>query len=76
MKKHYIPLRRRIEDAELSLKELAAQADIGESTLSIRLSRVPANWRACEVASICKVVGIPRSQIGDLFFPDVAEEVQ
>mgnify|MGYP002704385624 FL=1 len=37
MKKHYIQLRRRMEDADLQLKDLAAQTGIGYSTLSKKL---------------------------------------
>lgn len=75
MKKRYIPLRRRIEDAELSQTELAALAHIGISTLSKRLGGPAGEWRGYEIERICKIVGIPKSQIGELFFPDLKDEV-
>ncbi len=73
MKKPYLKLRRLIEDAGLSNKELAAQAGMGESTLSKHLAAAEScgEWRWREIVAICKVVGIPQERIGELFFPEV-----
>ena len=73
MKKPYLKLRRLIEDSGLSNKELAAQAGMGESTLSKHFSAAEScgEWRWREIDAICKVVGIPQERIGELFFPEV-----
>lgn len=73
MKKPYLKLRRLIEDAGLSNKELAARTGMGESTLSKHLAAAEScgEWRWREIVAICKVVGIPQERIGELFFPEV-----
>lgn len=68
----YIQLRRLVEDADLDQKALAAQAGIGESTLSKRLNGPADQWRGYEIMGICKAAGIPRERIGELFFPDLS----
>lgn len=77
MKKHFIPLRRRIEDAGFGQRELAEMIGVSQSTLSNRLGCLESNpeWRGSEIMAICKVVGIPRSEIGELFFPNASKEV-
>jgi hypothetical protein len=78
-KKPYLKLSRVIEDAGFDRKELAAAAGIGESTLSMRMNSASCakgsngNWRKSEIVSICCAAGIPRAQIGELFFPEVNE---
>ena len=47
------------------------------STLSKRLAgpEGKGEWRGSEILAICKAVGIPRREIGELFFPTVDKEV-
>ena len=75
-RKPYLKLRRRIEDQGLELKELAHQANIPRSTLNERINAPETQgvWRWKEIVAICKVVGIPRSQVGDYFFPCIPKE--
>lgn len=75
MKKHYIQLRRRMEDADLQLKDLAALTGIGYSTLSKKLCGDSGDaWIGKEILSICNVLHIPQEKIGYYFFPEVAKE--
>lgn len=75
MRKHYIQLRRRIEDADLQLKDLAVQTGIGYSTLSKKLCADSGDaWIGKEIVSICDVLHIPQEKIGYYFFPEVAKE--
>ncbi|MBS6136372.1 MAG: DUF739 family protein [Faecalibacterium prausnitzii] len=76
MRKKYISLRRRIEDAGYSQQELAEKVGMGVSTLSKRMGNCVGSgeWRSSEITAICKVVGIPREQIGEYFFPEVKKE--
>lgn len=72
-------LRRRIEDADLTQRDLVALTGIGESTLSMRLNAESGekgehgNWRKHEILEICRAAKIPRKDIGDLFFPELPE---
>ena len=76
MKKHYIQLRRRMEDADLQLKDLAAQTGIGYSTLSKKLCADSGDtWIGKEIIAICNVLHIPQEKIGYYFFPEITKEV-
>lgn len=77
LNRNFKKLRRLIEDEEMLQKELAELAGIPIDTLKTRL-RTPeeeSNWRSCEIRKICKVLHIPRSQIGEYFFPKVEDDV-
>lgn len=73
MKKHFLKLRRLIEDADFSQKELAARVDMGESTLNLRLGAPESAgaWRWYEIVAICQLLNIPQEKIGEYFFPEV-----
>lgn len=75
-KKQFLKLRRLIEDQGLEQQELAAMAGISTRTLSKRLNAPEddGGWLFKEITAICKVVGIPREQIGEYFFPEVKKE--
>lgn len=70
MKKHYIQLRRRMEDADLQLKDLAAQTGIGYSTLSKKLCADSGDtWIGKEIVAICNVLHIPQEKSATISFP-------
>lgn len=73
--RNFKKLRRLTEDAGLLQGELAKQIGVSESCLSGRVNSPEADggWRSCEIIAICKVLHIPRSQIGEYFFPEVKE---
>lgn len=73
MRKPYLKLRRRIEDAGLDWKSLSSQTGVPYSTLKDHANtpETAGTWRWKEIILICKVVGIPQEQIGEYFFPCV-----
>lgn len=78
VRRHYLKLRRLIEDEGLDLQDLAHQANMGYSTLSKRLCTPEAagEWRWKEIVAICKAVGIPQEKIGEYFFPNIDKEAR
>lgn len=76
MKKHYLKLRRLIEDEGLDQKELAAQIGVHVNTVSKRLCSPEdaGTWLGTEISAICKVLHIPQEKIGEYFFPAVEKE--
>lgn len=72
MRKPYKELRRRIEDADLLMHELAEQINISPQSLSNKLSG-RAQWKTRDVVAICQVLGIPRSEVGRYFFPEIPD---
>lgn len=75
--RNFKKLRRLIEDEEILQGEFAKQIGVSESCLSGRMNSPEADggWRSCEIIAICKVLNIPRSQIGEYFFPKVEDNV-
>lgn len=72
MRKPYKELRRRIEDAELELGELAERIGMERNVLYSRLSG-RTSWKTGDVVAICQVLGIPRSEVGRYFFPEIPD---
>jgi len=53
-------------------EDVAALAGITVPTLGRRM-RGAIPWAADEIAAVCRVVGIPRDDIGAYFFPDLPD---
>ena len=72
-RRHYLKLRRLIEDEGLKNEELAAQIGVHKNTISKHLC-APEDaglWTSSEIIAICRVLHIPSEQIGEYFFPQI-----
>ena len=66
-------LRMRFRECGMYDYEVSRESGISQPTFSRRMmGAMP--WTSDEIAALCRVLGIPRQQIGDYFFPDVEEE--
>lgn len=53
--------------------EVAEALGVNKNTLSARLRGTSATgWTHREICTICELLGIPREEIGEYFFPSVA----
>lgn len=65
-------LRARFRECGLFDAELAQATGIAQSTLSRRM-RGTMPWTSDEIAAVCRVVGISRTEIGEFFFPELTD---
>lgn len=66
-------LRARFRECGMFDEEVADAAGIKNVTFGRRM-RGNAPWLSSEIKAVCRVVGIQRNEIGELFFPDFTEE--
>lgn len=68
-------LRARFRECGMFDEEVAQAAGITLPTFGRRM-RGNAPWLTSEIKAVCKIVDIPRNEIGEYFFPDMNEEQQ
>lgn len=73
----YLALSRAIDDAGYYRRqtEFAALIGMGASTLSARIHGTgqKGDWRKHEIMAISREIGLTRSQMAELFFPELPE---
>jgi predicted transcriptional regulator len=69
-RKLYLPIRHLLEDNELNQLELSELTQIPQSTLNMRMNGA-SDWRKPEILAVCRVLHIPQSDVGALFFPEM-----
>lgn len=66
-------LRTRFRECGMYDSEVSQATGITQPTLSRRMRGVQP-WTSDEITTVCRLLGIPRQQIGNYFFPDVEQE--
>lgn len=70
MCRKFLKLKRRLEDFEISLDQVAIKARVSKDTMRTRLSG-QSDWRGSEILTICRLVDIKPEEIGEYFFPEL-----
>lgn len=66
----FLKLKRRMEDFDVSMDQVADRAKVSKDTIRTRLSG-QSDWRGSEILTICRLVDIKPEEIGEYFFPEL-----